>query len=908
MNLPQILMKKLLLIAVLTGLVRITSAGTTNVYVEDWGTTNGGSSVTGNGNINTVGWTAVAPSQTSGPYIGIYQDGGASDGASGKSLPQNTVYFTGFQAGQTQGGIIYTTDTSLAGSGGDSSFVDINPTLYTNLTLTIETRGATTDTNYFAVQVGGSWYVCTSYQMTSYNGGPPYTVFTNASLIYTNPANVWQSLTIGTTSVTIGAAASPSLTSPITGIGIVELPTGGGFNYNELSVTALGAGTVSATPPTIGQVAVSPQNLFAGGGASFAIAASGTQPLTYIWESNGVPLPSGDRYLGLDTSTLTITNVNDNDASISYSVIVTNIAGAATNSGLSLNVSDVPAGLLYAELFPYVGPTGSGNLPLGGVGWQIAAGGGTSVGIYQAGGGNGDVFSYSFAGAITNLYYATDTNDTGFSGLPFVDINPDNYPAVTFQAGFVPGNPGGQVPGAINVYWAVQMSGSWYCTAQAIPITLTALSPYNTNEFQFSPAATNWNNLTVTATGAVIGSQVTSDLTGNITGAGLVVAHVGTNADMNFQNFEITTNAFVGSPPNIGSDVPLAVTVASGGGASFGVAATGTPPFTYAWTTNGVLALNGGRVSGASTATITIADLTTNDNNMQIIAWVTNNVGVTNSATIYGPTPLTVTNPSVGLIYSEAFPFVSPLGGLSPLSSVGWTEAVPNQPNALSQVTAQTSQGFASASLGSAGTTVYYATHVSDTNQSGLPFPNVNLASYYPSLSFSVDIAPTFSSSNVTAYIAVQVGTNWFVSASPLPVPTASDSSTYATYTMAFDPTAANWKQISVTSSGGLIGAAATSNLSGTMTGAGLVFVTVGSGGKFNFENFVISGAGLGGINTSPLANGTINLSWVGNPAVELQSTTNLTSIWQDMPGTYGLYSLSVSNTVPQQFFRLKSP
>jgi hypothetical protein len=376
---------------------------------------------------------------------------------------------------------------------------------------------------------------------------------------------------------------------------------------------------------------------------------------------------------------------------------------------------------------------------------------------------------------------------------------------------------------------------------------------------------------------------------------------------MNFQNFEIVTNASVGSPPNIGNNVPLAVTVAAGGGASFGVAATGSQPFTYAWTTNGILALNGGRVSGADTATITIADLTTNDNNMQVIAWVTNNAGVTNSATIFGATPVTVTNPAVGLIYFEGFPFVGPLAGNYPLSSVGWTEAVPNQPNALFQVTAQTSTGAAFAYLGGAGTTVYYGTTATETNQAGLQFPNVDLASY-SSLDFSVDLAPTFASSNVTASIAVQVGTNWFVSASPLPVPTASDSTAYATYTMAFNPAAANWKQLTVTSSGGLIGAPAANNLSGIMTGAGLVFVTVGSGGNFNFQNFAINGDGLGGINSGPFANGKVNLSWVGNPAVELQSATNITSNWQDMPGTYGLYSLSVSNTTPRQFFRLKSP
>jgi hypothetical protein len=516
------------------------------------------------------------------------------------------------------------------------------------------------------------------------------------------------------------------------------------------------------------------------------------------------------------------------------------------------------------------------------------------------------VFSYS-PSATTNAYYTTDTNDTGLSGLPFVDINPASYPAITFQAGFVPGNAAGQVNGAISVYWAVDMSGTWYASAQPINITLSSLSPYLPYQLGFNPAVTNWNNLTITGTNAIIGSPAAAPLSGNIVGVGLVVAHnTSTGSDMNFQHFLVLTNEAVGTPPSIGTSIPLAISVPSGGGASFGVSATGTQPFTYGWTTNGVAVQNGGRVSGATTPALTITDLTTNDDNLQIVAFVTNTAGFAESDTTYGATTLTVTNPSVGLIYAEAFPFVG-YGSLNyPLSGVGWVEAVLNSPNALFQLTAQTSQGAAFAYYGSAATTVYYTTTATDTNQSGLPFPNIQLGSY-PSLSVSVDIAPGFASSNVTAYLAAQMNdSNWYVTASPLPVSTSS--SAYATYTTAITSTAGNWNNLTVTSSGGLIGSPAAADLNGTMTGAGLVFVTVGSGGTFNFRNFQITGTGLGGINVGPLANGNLNLSWVGNPAVELQSATNLTSTWQDMPGTYGIFSLSVPSTGPQKFFRLKSP
>jgi hypothetical protein len=185
----------------------------------------------------------------------------------------------------------------------------------------------------------------------------------------------------------------------------------------------------------------------------------------------------------------------------------------------------------------------------------------------------------------------------------------------------------------------------------------------------------------------------------------------------------------------------------------------------------------------------------------------------------------------------------------------------------------------------------------------------------YTNLTFSVDIAPnSASSTNVTAYLAVQLnGANWYVAASPLLGPNAASNSAYSTYTTAFNPTAALWKNLTVTpGTGGAIGATAASNLGGVMTGAGLVFVTVGTGGTFNFDNFLITGTGVGGnnvggINAESGTIGNINLSWVGNPAVNVQSTTNLASPnWLDVPNTLGLYSLPVSVTNPPvRFFRL---
>ena len=265
---------------------------------------------------------------------------------------------------------------------------------------------------------------------------------------------------------------------------------------------------------------------------------------------------------------------------------------------------------------------------------------------------------------------------------------------------------------------------------------------------------------------------------------------------------------------------------------------------------------------------------------------------------------MAVTNPAVGLIYSESFPFVGPVAANYPISSAGWVEAVSGAPNALYQTSG--SDGAVFAYSGIPDTTVYYATTASDTNQAGLPFPNINLASYGnpSSLNLSVDIAPTFSSSNVTAYLAVQLnGANWYVAANPLPVPTATDDPTFATYNTVFNPTAANWKNLTVSGSGGIIGSPAASDLKGVMTGAGLVFVYVGSGGNFNFDNFVITGTGVGGINVGPLAGGSVEsvVGWKPGGGVAEYNQFECSKLAECCPIRYGLYSLPVSVTGPTE-------
>src|SRR5208282_3392731 len=190
-------------------------------------------------------------------------------------------------------------------------------------------------------------------------------------------------------------------------------------------------------PPTLAAPPLS-QTAYSGAGVSFAVAATGTAPFTYFWQSNGVTL------------------VNVGDSGSSYSVIVSNSAGSfntSTNTTATLTVNSVPADYLYAETFPFVGALPV-DYPLSVVGWSNSIPDSPNR-LSQNTGGDGEAYAFE-AYAATTAVYVTTLSDTGVSGLPFPSINPALYPAVTFSVDIMPTWQAANIP----VYFAVQMGGA----------------------------------------------------------------------------------------------------------------------------------------------------------------------------------------------------------------------------------------------------------------------------------------------------------------------------------------------------------------------------------------------------------------------------------------------------------------
>lgn len=98
-----------------------------------------------------------------------------------------------------------------------------------------------------------------------------------------------------------------------------------------LTVTA----QTGATPVSI-STQPSPQVQMPGGSATFAVAASGSGPITYQWLKNGAPIA------GATGAVLVLSGVTGSDAA-SYAVTVGNGLGSVTSSGAALTVVGAPA-------------------------------------------------------------------------------------------------------------------------------------------------------------------------------------------------------------------------------------------------------------------------------------------------------------------------------------------------------------------------------------------------------------------------------------------------------------------------------------------------------------------------------------------------------------------------------------
>ncbi|EEF61684.1 immunoglobulin domain-containing protein [Pedosphaera parvula] len=113
-------------------------------------------------------------------------------------------------------------------------------------------------------------------------------------------------------------------------------------NGNGLLTTSNATLAVTHSPP-IFLSQTSNQLLTLGGNLNLAVTVGGSQPLSYQWRLNGKEIP------GATASRFAVTNVVDANSGF-YELVVSNVFGIATNSGIFATVNDLPSSLNAVEL------------------------------------------------------------------------------------------------------------------------------------------------------------------------------------------------------------------------------------------------------------------------------------------------------------------------------------------------------------------------------------------------------------------------------------------------------------------------------------------------------------------------------------------------------------------------------
>jgi hypothetical protein len=131
---------------------------------------------------------------------------------------------------------------------------------------------------------------------------------------------------------------------------------------NQVRLTSVGAGVpnidhlkITASPPTPTAPSItqqpSSQSVLVGQNATFTVGASGTAPLSYQWQRDGMNVA------GATMPSFTLMNAQLGDSGAAFRCVVTNSLGSATSNAATLSVSSAPVSqTLEAETATFTGP------------------------------------------------------------------------------------------------------------------------------------------------------------------------------------------------------------------------------------------------------------------------------------------------------------------------------------------------------------------------------------------------------------------------------------------------------------------------------------------------------------------------------------------------------------------------
>lgn len=508
--------------------------------------------------------------------------------------------------------------------------------------------------------------------------------------------------------------------------------------YSELIVSyptnfaARGSGSITVRPYSQAPVITSqPQSAFvyAGGSARFSVGVAGAPPFTYQWQKNGAPLSDGANITGSTTANLVINNVSAGDAT-SYNVVVSNAVSAVTSDSDMLTLitpsgsyetAVVAANPVAFYQFNETGDPASyglvaldnaggfngiyGNAVENGNSKYNIAGPGASDGLAGFGAGNlAASFTNATSGSrVSVIPWSLNTNtititawikpngpQVGFEGIVFCR-GVDTIAGLNYSGNIDAG--GNYTLGytwnneAETYTWdsgLVAPLDQWSLVALVVTPTNATIHVMNTNGLvsathEYSHVVQSFNGTTLIGDDSNDGGNGARGFNGVIDDVAVF------NSALSKSQLFSLISAANGGVTNFGPVIaaqPVSTSLFQGQTAHFTVAAGGSDPLSYQWQAgaagSGVYSplTDGGRISGAATAALTVANIGSADAGDYVVV-ITNASGSVTSSVATLTVEATGAAESITMTNLEAVGADWDIGDITPGSNTNWSDANP---------------------------------------------------------------------------------------------------------------------------------------------------------------------------------------------------------------------------------------
>ncbi|WP_284645292.1 immunoglobulin domain-containing protein [Paenibacillus silviterrae] len=445
----------------------------------------------------------------------------------------------------------------------------------------------------------------------------------------------------------------------------------------------------------------------AGQNATFSVTANGDTPLSYQWKKDSNVLTDSGNISGATTATLSITNAQLSDAG-SYTAVVTNAAGNTESNAATLTVNPAPMAPSITSQ-PNAATVTAGQTAT----FSVTANGDTPLSYQWKKDGNALTDGGNISGATTATLSITNAQSSDAGSYTAVVTNAAGN--TESNAATLTVNPAPVAPSITSQPNAATVTAGQTAT---FSVTANGDTPLSYQWKKDGNALTDGGNISGATTATLSITNAQSSDAGSYTA---VVTNAAGNTESNAAT--LTVNPAPVAPSITGQ--PNAATVTAGQTATFSVTANGDTPLSYQWKKDGNALTDGGNISGATTATLSITNAQSGDAGSYTVV-VTNAAGnaESNAATLTVNALTNAATPSIGTQPADRTVNV---GGSAPLSvtatvsdggtmSYQWYSNTINSNSGGTLISGATTASY-NVPTTMAGTTYYYVV-VTNTNNS----------------------------------------------------------------------------------------------------------------------------------------------------------------------------------------------